>query len=211
MGYSTGIRHELGIKLFPIYGGDPALRLASARADCKELKESTFIILTTAAPINTHTSVANLHLIYYHHNGSPINWIIVPPKHRQIFENKIQIAFNIEVDASSCSQFINHMCIWISPDILQEWAVDYYELTQKEGQMLIIFPGIYIWAISTGFGMVERKHYAGNAWKVDNRSFCSMQTALCRKANPGGVPVDLSEEGYQGELLKIHRNRASIH
>jgi hypothetical protein len=103
------------------------------------------------------------------------------------------------------------MCIWISPDILQEWAVDYYELTQKEGQMLIIFPGIYIWAISTGFGMVERKHYAGNAWKVDNRSFCSMQTALCRKANPGGVPVDLSEEGYQGELLKIHRNRASIH
>jgi hypothetical protein len=145
------------------------------------------------------TSVANLHWIYYIHKGSPINWIVVPPKAKEAFEAKIREVFGGEIDNPECSQFIDHLSIWIHPRFLNEWQIDFYTIKQQQGQILIVWPGSYIWGWASGWTILEKDNYASKQWSFDEYKFCNMASSLCRRAHPyPSVPMALNPANVQG-------------
>lgn len=194
-------RSALGVRYFPIHGNSPALRSLAQEADWTGLKSHIGTITTPGSLIHVHTSIANTQIHYYNHQGSPINWLVVPPSDRDTFELRIRNVFAAEIDLE-CSQFINHLSLWLSPDLLKSWGIEYRQISQEARQIVVIFPGSYVWAWASGFTILEKSAHACANWSFENYKFCNLQSNLCRKAHPpNSSPKVLCPADLQSKLL----------
>jgi len=167
------------------------------------LAKSSVSILGHGAPIRAQATVGNCHALYLVHKGQPVQWIVVPPRHREVFEHQIRRFLGI-IEEPACSQFVKHSNLWIHPHLLRSWGIPYYEITQQAGQLLIVFPGSYIWGFATGYSLLEQKLFSHIAWKPRNECFCSMRSDGCRTEEALGVPPTLSEEDSNSKLRRHH-------
>jgi hypothetical protein len=118
-------------------------------------------IYIAGAITNIHT-IAELMTITYHHRGTPWIWIVVPPKEKLRLEVKVRSSFGIELKENrDCSQAISYSSVFLRPDLLQTWGINYFQARQEERQTMIELPGIYISGYSTGFAVLENRYITG--------------------------------------------------
>lgn len=144
-------------------------------------------------------SVAELATVIYHHRGSPRLWIVVPPTEHSNLERRIREEFQPELGEGYCSQFVKHLSLWITPDLLREWGMGFIQVLQEEKQMLFLFPSSYYWGMSTGFSIVEMKAVAGPRWELSDYRFCNPGYPLCKTAQPNGLIFTISQKDIDGK------------
>jgi hypothetical protein len=194
---SQGLRHALQINRFPVSAPDGHFRDLCQEAGAAHLYGSYINIACAGSPLPVRSAVADLTTIYFHHRGSPRHWIVIPPTSKIAFEDRIRTEYNSEIPTPLCSQFIRHLRIWISPDTLKEWGIDFLEITQEKYQLLFIFPGSYYYGYSAGFSIVESKIHAGEHWKYNGYIFCDIGSKSCQTDN---IAVKFPSNGAAGRI-----------
>ena len=96
-----------------------------------------YTIATASAPLGIRTSIASLTTVIYHHHGAPRYWCVVPPTMKVKFERRLG------KESSHCSQYIRHISLWITPKTLRSWDIEYHEVVQMAGELLVVLPGSY--------------------------------------------------------------------
>jgi hypothetical protein len=184
------LRGILGLKCFPFSQGARILQSITNNPGCNGIGSSHIGIYTASSITNIHTSVAELMTIIYHHRGAPQIWIVVPPTERLRLEDLIRSIFGTELkDNKECSQFIEHLSIFVTPDLLQASGINYFKVRQEEKQTMIVFPGTYISSYSTGFAVLESRYMTGPQWAFDQYRFCYPANRLCERANQSNKPL----------------------
>ena len=126
-----------------------------------------------------------------HHNGAPRCWTVVRPKHHERLENLIYANIcNAELDADMsklskkpppCSQFVKHQPTYVPNNTLQLKKLEYADVQQNQGEMVIIFPYAYYQGYNTGPNITEEIMYASDRWEVFLREklyqYCSRNCA----------------------------------
>ncbi|PVH86164.1 hypothetical protein DL98DRAFT_582752 [Cadophora sp. DSE1049] len=177
---TQGLRQALEITRFPVSAADSRFRELCRRVKNTDLYGSSITIAATGSPIPLHTAPFWLTTIYYHHRGGPLKWIIIPPRAKEVFEQRV--AKELRYDpAGRCSQNITHLNLWIEPALLRAWGVEFIEFSQEEQQLLFIFPGSYLFGCSEEFSIIERKFHAGYSWSYEGYKFCNQKSDSCGK------------------------------
>jgi hypothetical protein len=216
---SQGLRQILNIRTFPVSSPDKHFRTVCARSGAAHLCSSYINITTSVSPQAIQTSLAGLTTIYFHHRGSPRHWIIIPPKEKAVFEERMAQAFKPLLQGRRCSKFVHHLSAWINPDLLRQWGIPYFSLTQSYNQLLIFFPHAYYFGYSSGFSIIESKFHAGPHWNYQDYLFCNLESPLCLKAHDGILiqfpkehsvtPLSEEEDGLQSPTRSPKRLRPS--
>jgi hypothetical protein len=197
-----GLRQALQIHSFPVSAPDVRLRELCQRANATHIYGSYIHIATAGSPLTIRSAFASLTTIYFHHRGSARRWVVIPPMAREAFENRILKEFDIQSDDRACDQFIHHMKLWIQPSVLKRWGIPYYELIQKELQLIFFFPGSYYYGYSEGFSIIESKMHGGDRWDYSRYKFCSTNSEQCRVenmlVNPEVFSSSVTEDGRDG-------------
>jgi hypothetical protein len=102
----------------------------------------------------THLHKKNMNLqstnvLWY---GSPIIWLVVPPRHACKLE--AQIARVLQV-SPACSQFVGHTAIVFPPSLLSQWGVNFTMVEQFPGEVIQIDYGAYCAKWSVGSNLWE--------------------------------------------------------
>lgn len=192
-----GLRPDLGIQQNPVAAADAAFR---ANCNLKDFQAPLAQLNSLGSVYPVQTVFASLTLTVYHHRGSAFKWIIVPPMEKLKLEAAIRQQFNEELADLECSQFVHHLCLWVTPDRLRMWNIVFFEVTQSAGGLLFIFPGAYFWGFSTGHNVLEWKYHAGEHWDCSHYNFCLLNNPLCHRANNGATPLYLEPVDNQSKF-----------
>jgi hypothetical protein len=152
---------------------------------------STLINIATAGSVTEiQTSIAQLTTIIYHHRGSPRLWLVVPPQERAKFERKIRDTFEEKLgNSSKCSQFVKHLSIFVTPDMLKIWDVKFIQVYQIARQLVILSPLAYFWGYSTGHSIIETRNWTGSSWDLRGYQFCGLDSQFCQDAHTPDKPI----------------------
>ncbi|KAF2785663.1 transcription factor jumonji, partial [Melanomma pulvis-pyrius CBS 109.77] len=106
-----------------------------------------YISTCYGTPANLHmeagkTGSANLLLA-----GAPKDWLFIDPHSTSKLEACLREAFP---DCKSCSQFVRHLDILISPSWLRKRNITYSTVRQHPGQMMCTMVGSYHQVKNTG-------------------------------------------------------------
>jgi hypothetical protein len=190
---------QLNIKSFPTATGNTVPRAASP-IGCRDLLSGNYITISSPGSATAvQKSVGQLTTIIYHHCGRPRLWIVVPPAEHSKLESRIREIFRDKLGEGCCSQFVKHLSLWITPDLLREWGVVFTQVLQQEKQTLFLFPSSYYCGMSTGFSIVETKAIAGPRWELNGYRFCGPSYPLCIAAQPNCVVFTLSQRAIDGK------------
>ncbi len=100
--------------------------------------------------------------MYFLHRGSPRHGFVVPPQYRHSLETFVRDSeLEADIKSACCSQFVQYRALWITPAVIREWKIPFYEVVQQPDQLLLVLLGRYNFAYSEGFSVVESKAYAG--------------------------------------------------
>ena len=201
-----GLRQALEINSFPITISDGPFRERCQRAGAADFYSSYITVSTAGSILPVQTSVANLTTIFFHHRGSPMRWVVVPPRAKAAFETRVRLELGEGQESGGCSQFIRHSSLWIDPETLRGWGIDFVEVTQNVYQVLFLLPGCYFYGYSTGFSIIESKVHAGERWAYGSEyRFCDARRKSCRR---DGIMVRFGEDAEGGSegLRKRKRN-----
>jgi hypothetical protein len=137
-------------------------------------------VATSFAPVNVHSTVADLLTAIYHHGGSRRTWYIVAPRERDIFHVHVKNLFEKEIAALPCSDFVNHLSLWLHPDKVRSWGVTVSIFHQMPGGVLFLLPKSYFWGFSDGFSIIERKLIPPKGWdSLFDRYKCCVPATSC--------------------------------
>ena len=189
----------MDIKQNPLSSADSMYQI---RSNQKESQAPLVQVNTAGSPLQVETSIAGLTVAIYHHRGDPFYWIIVPPVAKLAFEAKIRAEFREEIGDGECSRFVNHLSLWITPDRLKTWNIDFFQITQGAGQLLFLFPGTYFWGWSRGHNILEMKNHTGPEWNCGDYKFCSLMNKLCYEANKGQPGLYLQPKDASGKFQR---------
>jgi len=108
----------------------------------------------------------------YHHSGGPRTYIIISPSHHARLETLLRLAVASDPKVPTpamCSQFASHSKLYIPKETLIRNDIAFTEVTQYEGEMLIIFPFAYYQGFNAGPNITEEITYASERWKTFHR------------------------------------------
>jgi hypothetical protein len=193
--------------MFPATHG--AVLRAVAPIGTRDLLGGQFVTISTAGSATcVQKSVAQLITVFYHHRGQPKLWIVVPPADGEMLEDMVREIFKDELGLSEqlapggkrlCSQFVKHLDLWITPELLRSWGVRFTQVLLREKQMMFIFPGSYYWGLSKGFNIVEAKAVAGPKWTLDGYRFCEGAYRLCKPK----IVFVIQQKAIDGKCLSL--------
>lgn len=95
-----------------------------------------------------HVEDALLPAINLLHCGAPKVWLIIPPGHREKFEEWVLKKF--EVKNRGSSQFIRHRHFLVKPKDLKQQGIEHKVVVQEEGQLIFTAPGAYRQVLNMG-------------------------------------------------------------
>ncbi|VUC34826.1 unnamed protein product [Clonostachys rosea] len=103
----------------------------------------------------------NLGWIYYHDQGAPKIYVVIDPTCTEKLEREIKEAIP---DIGRCTQGITHRKIIPTLDFLERHEIRISLMVQKEGEVAVILPKTYYFALQTGPGYLENTLYAPKDW-----------------------------------------------
>lgn len=116
--------------------------------------------------------------------GAPKVWLFIPPRHQQLFEDQIKSHFAGQVrelrkgEDRNCSQFLRHLGLLVSPDLLERWGIIYHLVACEAGELIVTLPGTYHQVLNAGPNYAESVNFAvGLDWNVvpADYQFCTRQ------------------------------------
>lgn len=99
--------------------------------------------------------------------GEPKLWVTVSPEQKEAFEScvrhagftsgwnggkRIKSSKNV---LPKCSRKMNHVNIWPTLKLMDEWGVDYKLILQKPGQLVAVTANTYHWGVNLGVNYAE--------------------------------------------------------
>lgn len=158
--------------LFDLHGN----RFASSRSTEAGVNESVFHIAGGKGPLSPlHMNRYAAYSINYHHSGASRIITVAAPKHFAKLEEFMYIAQNGGTvlgrpwNPPHCSQFVKHQPMYMPHATLSLNGVEYTEVVQHQGEMVIIFPYAYHQAYTSGPNITEEVLYASDRCKVFHR------------------------------------------
>lgn len=125
---TKGLRGVLKIPTFPVQAPDGAFQVACQNAKSEHIYRPCITISEYAALVPVHKAFAASTTIYYHHAGSPRCWFIIPPHASTKFESLVQQELGSEGTITNCSQFVRNAGIWLKPQLLKTWGVEFFSM-----------------------------------------------------------------------------------
>lgn len=163
-------------------------RFASSRSTEPGINQPVFHIAGGKGPLSPLQM--NKYAAYsfnYHHSGASRIITVTAPKHFAKLEEFIYIAQNGGTtlgrpwNPPKCSQFVKHQPMYVPHATLSLNGVEYTEVVQHQGEMVIIFPYAYQQAYASGPNITEEVLYASDRCKVFHREnlyhHCSQKCA----------------------------------
>lgn len=114
------------------------------------------------AMFSWHTEDMDLFSINYLHFGEPKRWYCIPEGERYRFE-QLAISHFPEIE-KACKHFLRHKTTMISPSIVKAASISIYTGVQREGEIMITFPGAYHCGFNHGFNCAESVNFAIESW-----------------------------------------------
>ena len=150
----------------------------------------------------------------YHHSGASRIITVTMPKHYAKLEEFMSIAQNGGTvlgrpwNAPKCSQFVQHQPMYVPHATLTFNGVEYTEVVQHQGEMVIIFPYAYHQAYACGPNITEEVLYASDRCKVFHREKLYHH---CNSNCAGGQPDDFDLKlVFSNTLSTPHRTRSIL-
>jgi hypothetical protein len=109
-----------------------------------------------------HVEDMDLFSINYIHFGAPKQWYVIPSEYRQKFEQVEQSLFPAE--AKSCSEFLRHKNVLISPSTLAHYSIPLHRCVQEAGEIILTFPNGYHAGFNLGYNCAESVNFATERW-----------------------------------------------
>ncbi|KAK2628746.1 hypothetical protein QTJ16_001849 [Diplocarpon rosae] len=212
----SSLRCALAIQSFPVNAPDQEFEKRCKEAGTQRLNDLQVTVATAASPIPIKTTLAASTTMYFHHQGRARHWIVIPPKAAADFEKKLVSKLGLEEGkiGALCAHFVEHLCLWIKPNVLLDWGIVFYEFLQEAGQLVFFPPGSYFYGYSTGFSIIEEKIHAGENWNYDDCRFCSRLEGCpkddCYQKFPFAAPrVPLGRATHQ-EMTEAWRRKQNL-
>ncbi|KAL6759071.1 JmjC domain, hydroxylase-domain-containing protein [Haematococcus lacustris] len=121
-----------------------------------------------------HKEDADLLSINYLHFGAPKVWYSIPPSDSAKFDRMAMGLFP-EL-ARSCSAFVRHKDILVSPSLLRTHNIKYLQAKQQPGEFVILNAASYHAGFNMGFNCAEAINFATPDWvaagKAADRCTC---------------------------------------
>eukprot|EP00192_Tetraselmis_astigmatica_P003013 CAMPEP_0117659286 /NCGR_PEP_ID=MMETSP0804-20121206/6342_1 /TAXON_ID=1074897 /ORGANISM="Tetraselmis astigmatica, Strain CCMP880" /LENGTH=586 /DNA_ID=CAMNT_0005465915 /DNA_START=150 /DNA_END=1910 /DNA_ORIENTATION=- len=111
-----------------------------------------------------HTEDMDLYSVNYLHYGAPKSWYAIQPTHRKKFEELVQNLAETQDLFKSCSEFMRHKELVISPEVLKQHGIPYVRVVQNPGEFIINYPGAYHSGFNHGFNCAESTNFATKRW-----------------------------------------------
>lgn len=151
-------------------------RFAGSRSTEPGINESVFHIAGGKGPLSPlQTNKYAAYSLNYHHSGAPRIITVTAPKHFGKLEEFMYIAQNggsvlgRPWNPPKCSQFVKHQPMYVPHATLSLNGVEYTEVVQHQGEMVIIFPYAYHQGYTSGPNITEEVLYASDRCKVFHR------------------------------------------
>ena len=145
----------------------------------------------------------------YHHSGAPRILKVTRPEHHAKLEENIYITrdsgslFVRPPKPPTCSQFVAHQPLYVPHATLASYNVDYTEVAQHQGEMVIIFPYAYHQTYASGPNITEEVLYASDRCKVFHREKLYRH---CGHDCAAGQPDDFDLKSVFSNTLSSPRN-----
>ncbi|KAI9771734.1 MAG: hypothetical protein M1839_002748 [Geoglossum umbratile] len=146
---------------------------------------SDYIYLGAPGSLFTmHLEDYNVHSFNYLRSGEPKRWVVVNPSSRTKFEDLIKATF--PAIPATCSQFMRHQNLYMSPSFLSQHSIGFAEITQTPGDMLVLFPFAYHQGYNMGENLALASNYALESEEpLYERDYIPCGSECC----PGLVPL----------------------
>lgn len=138
--------------------------------------------------------------------GAPKIWLFIAPNHRRIFEDHIRRLFQDRIQEfrgrgknDNCSQFVRHLNLIISPDLLDRWGINYHAVACAAGEIIVTLPETYHQVLNVGPNYAEAINFAvGFDWKGVPADY-----QFCAERCPNQPPIKPEDLCIPQELLDI--------
>ena len=169
-------------------------RLASSQSTEAGTNESVFRIAGGPGPLsplqmNKYAAFS----LNYHHSGASRILIVTRPEHHAKLENFVHDAEDRESlfvpsrDPPTCSQFVSHQRVYVPRATLSSHGVEYTEVVQHQGEMVITFPYAYHEGYTSGPNITEEMLYASDRCKIFHQENLYQRcNGNCTAAQPDG-------------------------
>ncbi len=151
-------------------------RFASSPSTHPGINESVFHIAGCPGPLSRlQMNKYAAYSLNYHHSGAPRLLTVTRPEHYAKLEEVTYITQNSGTlsgraqEARTCSQFVEHQAMYMPRTTMSHHGVEYTEVVQQQGDMVIIFPFAYHQAYTSGPNITEELFYASDRCKVFHR------------------------------------------
>lgn len=104
------------------------------------------------------------------HTGAANIWTVIKPSHQHKLETVLHRAqsgldeFDVPKSTPSCSLFVGHQPTFVPKETLKMQLIEYTEVVQQQGEMIIIFPWAYRQGYSIGPNISEEIAYGNDRW-----------------------------------------------
>lgn len=106
------------------------------------------------SPTGMHVEDGHLGSINFVLAGAPKIWLFIAPHYGEKFELAIRQSA-LPGRKHQCSQFVRHLDLLVSPDLLDEWGIEYSIVPCKAGEMIATLPGTYHQVLNAGPNFAE--------------------------------------------------------
>ena len=188
-------------------------RFASSRSTQPGINEPVFHIAGGPGPLfplqmNKYAAYS----LSYHHSGAPTIWTVILPEHHAKLEEVVHImqarqdsgnSSGRPLEPPACSQFVAHQPMYVPRATLSSYEIEYTEVVQHEGEMVIIFPYAYHQAYVAGPNITEEILYASDRCKIFHREHLYQH---CNHNCAAGQPDDFNLTGVFSNVLSSTRS-----
>lgn len=151
-------------------------RFAFSSSTQPGINESVFHIARGSGPLSRlQMNEYAAYSLNYHHSGAPRFLTVTRPEHYAKLEEVIFISQNNGTlsgrpqGSRKCSQFVKHQPTYVPHRTLSVNDVQYTEVVQHQGEMVITFPYAYHQAYGSGPNITEEILYASDRCTVFHR------------------------------------------
>lgn len=155
-----GHRRAVGLPPSPLITND---RLLSTSHHLEGVHYSNVALTGCQSFGFLHKGVANLQTALVLWSGQPIVWVVIPPRHSDKLEARVNDYLKIQ---PSCSQFISHENMIIPPSTLDKWGVNFCIFRQYPGEAVRTDYLAYSYTWHTGPSKWEAVHCSESDWSL---------------------------------------------
>lgn len=112
--------------------------------------------------------------IHYLHCGANTTWTVASPFftttlaeniHRKTGYYGPRSPVTKPYNPPGCSEFVKHLALYLYEKTLGDWGVEYTQVAQQPGEIMIVFPFAYYQNYNNGFNIMETTAYANERWR----------------------------------------------